>query len=104
MNRPSLWAAAVVAIACSAVVASGPIIPDQSEIVRRMRDADAARQQSFPGYVATRFYTVENARLHVKATMKAEVIVDVSGQKTFRILESAGPGTIRKMVFQRMLE
>jgi len=80
-----------------------PVIP-ASEIVARMEAADAARLRAFPGYTGKRSYLVQNTRFGVNATMNVEITVDQEGRKDFKVLESKGPGAVKKMVFQRMLD
>lgn len=81
-----------------------PAVPPVSEIVSRLEDADRVRRQTSTGYTGSRTYSVENSRFHMKATMKVDVIVDGAGRKQFRVLEMTGPGAVKKMVFQKMLD
>lgn len=78
--------------------------PSLDSILASWQQADHQRQTRFPGYTSLREYQVENSRFGVHAGMKVQVSVDAAGRKQFKILESKGPGPIRKMVFQRMLD
>lgn len=55
-------------------------------------------------YTGVREYSVENKRFKVRAGMKVEVTATAAGSKTFRIISVNGPGAVRKLVFNRMLE
>jgi len=78
--------------------------PSLDEILKNLLAADARRRAELRGYTSVRYYSVENTRFHVKATMKVRLTVDADGAKTFTVLETTGPGPIRKLVFQRMLD
>jgi hypothetical protein len=96
-------------LACMSAV---PVVADDAPtdapavdmIVGKMIAADHARTGNLTGYTGTRHYFVENTRFKMRAKMKVEVSVDGNGVKTFRIVEASGPGAIRKMVFNRMLD
>lgn len=74
------------------------------EIMARVEKADLARRQVMTGYTSIREYAVENQRFQVRAGMQVEVTVEKTGRKHFRILKVSGPATVRKLVFQRMLD
>jgi hypothetical protein len=73
------------------------------EIFKRVQEADRQRQATFAGYTGLRQYVVENTRFHLRATMKVRIQVQPNGSKQFQILEVNGPPSVRKMVFERML-
>jgi hypothetical protein len=73
------------------------------EILKRLQEANRSREAKFAGYTGSRQYVVENARFHFRATMKVQIRVQSDGSKQFKILEVTGPASIRKMVFERML-
>jgi hypothetical protein len=87
-----------------AIQAAESAAPSLDEILGQLEAAEKARKSAMPGYSGTRTYTVENARLHVKAMMKVEVTADEHGAKQFRIVEMKGPAGLRKLVFQRLLD
>ncbi|MCX6613353.1 MAG: hypothetical protein NTW74_21200 [Acidobacteria bacterium] len=78
--------------------------PTLEEILEKMHAADQARQSRFTGYTGTRNYTVTTPRVGLKASMQVEVNVLPTGVKQFKILSISGPGPLRKLVFQRMLD
>ena len=90
-------------LSCS-LVASASTLPPLEEILDKMRSTDQARLQSFAGYTGTRNYAIQNSRIHLNATMKVQVDVLPDGSKNFKIIEMTGPGALRKLVFQRMLD
>lgn len=69
-----------------------------------MRAADAARRAQFAGYTGRRTYSVVTPRVGLKASMQVDVQVLHNGVKQFKIVSVTGPGAIRKLVFQRMLD
>jgi hypothetical protein len=89
------------AVAIPAIASDAPAVDD---IIAKLVEADRARAASQTGYTGTRSYSVENSRFNVRAKMKVNVNVDTNGVKTFRVVEASGPGAVRKMVFQRMLD
>jgi hypothetical protein len=97
-----MFACAGLVLALAPVMASD--LPGVEQIVAKLEQADRQRQQALTGYTGFREYRVENARFKVRAHMKVEVRVSRDGAKEFRILEQSGPGAIRKMVFQRMID
>lgn len=90
-------------LSCS-LVASASTLPPLEEILDKMRSTDQARARSFAGYTGTRNYAIQNTRIHLNATMKVQVDVFPDGSKNFKIIEMTGPGALRKLVFQRMLD
>lgn len=96
--KPSLIA---LLLLCAATLSANPTL---EEILDRMRTADQARQSRFTGYTGTRKYSVITPRVGLKATMNVEVNVLPTGLKQFKILSITGPGAVRKLVFQRMLD
>lgn len=77
--------------------------PSLDDILKHLVQSDAQRRSLLRGYTSLRHYTVENTRFHVKATMRVRLEVDADGAKKFTILDTTGPGPVRKLVFQRML-
>lgn len=69
-----------------------------------MRASDHARTAKFTGYTGTRKYSVSTPRVGLKASMMVAVHVLPNGVKQFKILSMNGPGALRKLVFQRMLD
>lgn len=78
--------------------------PTLEEILEKMHAADQSRQSRFTGYTGLRNYTVTTPRVGLKANMQAEVNVLPNGVKQFKIISISGPGPLRKLVFQRMLD
>ena len=78
--------------------------PSADQIMARVEQAGESRRQAAAPYSSVRDYTVENSRFHVRATMQVEVSVEASGRKSFRILTTSGSSTVRRLVFQRMLD
>jgi len=80
--------------------ASGPL-PSADAVVTKMMQFDAQRQSELTGYAATRRYVAVNK------TRRAEMVVHVEcasdGAKQFTILSEEGSGSIRKHVFQKLL-
>jgi len=80
--------------------ASGPL-PSADAVVTKMMQFDAQRQSDLTGYAATRRYVAVNK------TRRAEMVVHVEcasdGAKQFTILSEEGSGSIRKHVFQKLL-
>jgi hypothetical protein len=92
-------------LVCAVVMrATATDAPNADTIVSKLVEADRARAGSLPGYTGTRTYFVENTRFNTRAKMKVNVSVDAGGVKRFRVIEASGPGAVRKMVFQRMLD
>ncbi len=86
------------------LVASAATIPPLEELLDKIRSTDQARLRIFTGYTGTRNYSIQNTRIHLNATMKVQVAVLPDGSKSFKIIEMTGPGALRKLVFQRMLD
>jgi hypothetical protein len=78
--------------------------PSLDTLLQNWQAADHARLQKFTGYTSRRQYDVKNGRFGMHATMAVDVTVDADGSKHFKIRESTGPGPVRKLVFQRMLD
>ena len=80
--------------------ASAPL-PSADAVVVKMMQFDAQRQSDLTGYAATRRYVAVNK------TRRAEMVVHVEcasdGAKQFTILSEEGSGSIRKHVFQKLL-
>lgn len=86
--------------------AAGPPagVEQPDEIVQRMEEAAAKQRAAMPAYTALRHYTVINTRFKVKASMTVRVEAGPDGQKRFQIVAVSGPGAVRRLVFQRMLD
>jgi hypothetical protein len=97
-----IFLCAIAVAAAPGELAGDPVTADS--IVTKLVEADRMRAASLAGYTGSRSYYVENTRFNVRANMKVDVTVDAGGVKTFRVVEAKGPGAIRKMVFQRMLD
>ena len=78
--------------------------PTLEEILDKMRTSDQARQAHFAGYTGTRKYSITTPRVGLKAAMQVDVDVLPTGVKQFKITSITGPGPLRKLVFQRMLD
>ncbi len=84
------------------LLAQSPLPLD--EILTRMKQADQNRLSRFTGYTGTRNYSINTPRIGLKASMKVDVQVLPTGVKQFKIISMTGPGALRKLVFQRMLD
>jgi hypothetical protein len=90
--------------ALAGTLAAEPSPVSVETIVANLVAADGVRNNQLAGYTGTRTYFVENTRFKTKAKMDVHVSVDPAGVKLFKVIQASGPGAIRKMVFQRMLD
>lgn len=93
--------AMAISMAAGASAQTGDPLPSAGNVVTKMMQFDAQRQSELTGYVATRHYVAVNKNRH--AEMVVHVTCDGTGAKQFTILGEEGSGSIRKHVFQKLL-
>ena len=96
----SALAIMISAVTTASAQTSDPL-PSAEEVVAKMMQFDAQRQSELTGYTAIRQYTAVNKKRH--AEMVVRVSCDSSGAKEFTIVSEEGSGSIRKHVFQKLL-
>jgi hypothetical protein len=77
---------------------------NRDEVISRMEQTNARRQETLESYRCQRRYMAENQRLHKKATLKLEMNYQHPDEKQFQILERNGSQSIINRVFFPMLE
>ncbi len=80
---------------------TGDPLPSAEDVVAKMMQFDTQRQSELTGYTAMRRYMAVNKSRH--AEMLVRVTCDSSGAKEFSILSEGGSGSIRKLVFHKLL-
>jgi len=80
---------------------TGDPLPSAEDVVAKMMQFDTQRQSELTGYTAMRRYMAVNKSRH--AEMLVRVTCDSSGAKQFSILSEGGSGSIRKLVFHKLL-
>jgi hypothetical protein len=80
-----------------------PAAVNAAEVLARMEQANAQRQQQLLSWTSVRRYRAENARLHRWATATAEVEYTAAGGKTYRIVDRAGSKAIVSRVIEPLL-
>jgi outer membrane lipoprotein-sorting protein len=80
--------------------ASAPL-PSAEDVVAKMMKFDAQRQSELTGYTASRRYVAVNKNRHAEMVVRVECASD--GAKQFTILAEEGSSSIRKHVFQKLL-
>lgn len=81
----------------------GPAAVNATEVLARMEQANAQRQQQLLSWTSIRRYRAENARLRRWATATAEVQYAAPGEKTYRIVDRAGSNAIVSRVIEPLL-
>jgi len=76
-------------------------LPSANDVVARMMQFDAQRQSELTGYTATRRYVAVNKKR--RAEMLVRVTCGSDGAKQFSIVSEEGSGSIRKHVFDKLL-
>jgi len=74
-----------------------------AEVLERMEQANAQRQEQLKSWTSVRRYRAENARWHRWATATAEVQYAAPGVKTYRIVDRAGSKIIVSRVIEPLL-
>jgi hypothetical protein len=80
---------------------SDPPPPPANDVVAKMMEFDAQRQSQLVGYTALRHYVAVNKKR--RAEMFVEVTCDSDGAKQFEVRSEEGSGSIRKLVFHKLL-
>lgn len=93
--------ASVLSAAAIASAQTGDSLPSAEDVVAKMMQFDTQRQSELTGYTAMRRYMAVNKSRH--AEMLVRVTCDSSGAKQFSILSEGGSGSIRKLVFHKLL-
>jgi outer membrane lipoprotein-sorting protein len=74
------------------------------QVVARMMEADSIMTPRLCDYTSVRRYVLENKRFGQRAEMIVKLSFRYPGHKQFEVLAEHGSGTIRKRVFQQMLD
>jgi len=105
MNLTLKTATSIVAVAISmaggASAQSDDVLPSADRVVTTMMQFDAQRQSELTGYTATRRYVAVNKKR--RAEMLVRVTCGSDGAKQFSIVSEEGSGSIRKHVFDKLL-
>lgn len=99
--RPGLSALAIVLAVATMASAQSNTLPSADDVVGRMMQFEAQRQSELGGYTATRRYVAVNKKHRAEMLVRVECVSD--GAKQFTILSEKGSGSIRKHVFQKLL-
>jgi MoaA/NifB/PqqE/SkfB family radical SAM enzyme len=76
---------------------------DGQEIVLRMEQANAGREQKLAAFESLRTYRASNSRLHLQAQVTTEMRFDAPDSKTFSVKERAGSRAIQSLVIEPLL-
>lgn len=76
---------------------------DGQEIVLRMEQANAGREQKLAAVESMRTYLASNSRLRLEAQVTAEMRFDAPDSKTFCIKEHTGSRAIQRLVIEPLL-
>ncbi|MCX6625219.1 MAG: hypothetical protein NTY38_29995, partial [Acidobacteria bacterium] len=74
------------------------------DVPLRMERVDDERRASMPDYTYMRRYVLDNARFRQHAEMVVRVTASHASGKQVEVISSTGSDTVRKRVFQKMLE
>jgi hypothetical protein len=96
----STLAIALCTVTIGSAQTSDPL-PSAEDVVAKMMELDARRQSQMTGYTALRHYFAVNKKRH--ADMLVQVKCGSDGAKQFDVLSEQGSGSIRKHVFQKLL-
>ena len=91
----------VLSAAATASPQTGEPLPSADDVVARMLQGDVERRSELTGYTALRHYVAVNKDR--RAEMLVRVDCSSDGSKQFTILSDGGSSSIRKHVFNKML-
>jgi hypothetical protein len=90
-------------LAAGSLFGEAPPSFDSRELVIKMEQSNAAREQKLPASRSLRSYRAANSRLRLQARVTAELRFDPPDNKTFRITERSGSRAIQKLVIEPLL-
>ncbi len=93
--------ATLLVLLSSAALAQVPLPPE--EVIARLEERNAQRQQALQSYVSQRRYDAANPRLHRAGYAVVELQFQSPDTKTWRVLEKGGSGSIQSRVFVPLL-
>ncbi len=73
------------------------------EVIAKLEERNAERQDRLRSYVSDRHYAAENTRLHKKGDMLVELRYQAPATKSYRVLEKSGSGSVHSRVFMPLL-
>lgn len=96
--------ATVAALLLGAAMSLGADDRSPESIVECMEHTNERGRQSMPQFTSERVYKASNSKFAVRATAVVEVQYTPPGEKSFRITNHTGLGTIRKRVIEPLLD
>lgn len=102
MINPVLFtlAFAVPTMAIGSAQTSAPL-PSANDVVAKMMQFDVQRQSQMTGYTSIRDYSAVNRKRHAEMLVQVQCASD--GSKQFAVLSENGSGSIRRLVFHKLL-
>ncbi len=97
-------AATLLALVSGFALAQEPRRLTPEEVIARMEQRNADRQERIRSWVSQRRYSAANPRLHKSGYMAVEMRYDAPATKTYRVIEKGGSGSVHSRVFDPLLK